>query len=148
MTDDKLSQATLQPPQPRPGRGEVQRRGTLAASVSLCEVADGDLEILFRQQLDKEANHMAAFTKEDPSDREAFMAHRAKVRAHSGVTIRAVEVGGALAGSILVHDWFGEPGLAGANNNIVATTITAAHRIDYSSTSSASGSPSVSNING
>ncbi len=80
--------------------------------ISLRELVDADLDVLFVHQLDEEANQMAAFTKEDPSDREAYDAHWAKVRAHAGVTMRAVEVDGALAGSILAHDWFGEPEVA------------------------------------
>lgn len=80
--------------------------------VILRELRDEDLDTLFQQQLDPEANHMAAFTKEDPSDREAYMAHMAKVRGSDGVTLRAVLVDGELAGSVLVHNWFGEPEVA------------------------------------
>jgi hypothetical protein len=36
--------------------------------VTLRDVEDGDLPILFEHQLDPEANHMAAFTVADPSE--------------------------------------------------------------------------------
>lgn len=78
-------------------------------AVRLRELTDDDLPILFEQQLDPDANYMAAFTAKDPADRAAFMAHWARIRADDGVTIRTIEYGGRVAGSILCHDWFGEP---------------------------------------
>ena len=36
---------------------------------------EADLPILFEQQFDEEANWMAAFTAEDPGDRDAHAAH-------------------------------------------------------------------------
>jgi RimJ/RimL family protein N-acetyltransferase len=69
---------------------------------------DDDMPTLFEQQLDPAANHMAAFTAKDPSDRAAFDAHWAKVRADQSITIRAIIVDGQLAGSVLSHSWFGD----------------------------------------
>ena len=43
---------------------------------------------------------MAAFTAEDPDDREAFDAHMARVRTSPGVTLRGVTIDGRLVGSI------------------------------------------------
>ncbi len=45
----------------------------------LRQVTEGDLATFFDQQLDPAANHMAAFTRGDPADREAFMAHWARM---------------------------------------------------------------------
>lgn len=71
-----------------------------------------DLPILFEQQLSQTANHMAAFTAKDPTDRPGFMAHWAKVLADPTITIRVIEEEGVVAGSILCHAWFGEPELS------------------------------------
>lgn len=75
----------------------------------LRDVTDSDLPIFFEQQLDKDANVMAAFTSKDPTDRAAFMAHWAKIMADPGITIRTILVGGQVAGHVSVHGWFGEP---------------------------------------
>lgn len=53
----------------------------MTKSVTLRDVEENDLPIFFAHQLDPEANAMAAFTARDPSDREAFMAHWAKIMA-------------------------------------------------------------------
>ncbi len=78
-------------------------------NVFLRNVTDSDLPIFFEQQLDKDANFMAAFTAKDPTDRAAFMAHWAKILADPGITIRTILVEGQVAGHVLVHGWFGEP---------------------------------------
>lgn len=70
------------------------------AVVALRPVEDGDLDTLFEQMRDPEAVRMAAFTPEDPDDRNAFDAHIARVRSSPGNTPRAVTVDGRLAGSI------------------------------------------------
>lgn len=76
--------------------------------VILRPVWDADLPILFEQQLDPEANQMAAFTARDPSDRAAFEARWKKIRADESVLIRAILFDGEVAGSILSHSGFGE----------------------------------------
>ena len=43
--------------------------------VVLRGVDDADLDIFFEQQLDPTANHMVAFTRREPTDRNAFDAH-------------------------------------------------------------------------
>ncbi|GAA1350681.1 GNAT family N-acetyltransferase [Saccharothrix algeriensis] len=68
--------------------------------VALRSVEDSDLDALFEQMRDPESVRMAAFTAEDPDDREAFDAHMAKVRASPDVTLRAVTRDGLLVGSI------------------------------------------------
>ena len=69
--------------------------------VTLREVQDGDLPILFEHQLDPDANRMAAFTVADPSDHAAFVARWQRIRADESVTIRTIVAGGAVAGSVL-----------------------------------------------
>jgi RimJ/RimL family protein N-acetyltransferase len=70
------------------------------AVVALRPVADGDLDALFEQMRDPQGIWMAAFTPEDPDDREAFDAHMARVRSSPDITMRAVIWDGRLAGSI------------------------------------------------
>ena len=67
-------------------------------AVTLREVVDTDLQVFFEYGQDPEANHMAAFTAKDPSDRAAFDAHWAKIRADPTSTQRTILVGGTVAG--------------------------------------------------
>lgn len=71
--------------------------GTL---VTLREVTEKDLQTIFEQQLDTEANFMAAFTCKDPTDRVAFDAHWAKIFANDEITKRVVISDGVLVGNV------------------------------------------------
>ncbi|MEU3944785.1 GNAT family N-acetyltransferase [Streptomyces sp. NPDC029526] len=75
--------------------------------VSLRPVHDSDLPVFFRQSNDPEALHMAAFTPENPADRDAFEAHWARIRASDQVDVRTVLGDGDVLGSAAVY---GEPG--------------------------------------
>jgi RimJ/RimL family protein N-acetyltransferase len=59
--------------------------------VRLRPVVDADLEVFFQQQLDPDANWMAAFTADDPSDRRAFDERWAGILG-DGVSRRAMTV--------------------------------------------------------
>jgi RimJ/RimL family protein N-acetyltransferase len=72
----------------------------MPGDVSLRAIRDADLPRLFEQQLDPGAIYMAAFTHKDPSDRAAFDAHWAKIRADPTTTQLAIETDGRLAGWI------------------------------------------------
>jgi RimJ/RimL family protein N-acetyltransferase len=74
--------------------------GGHVAVVALRPVEDGDLDALFEQSRDPEGVWMAAFTPEDPEDRNAFDAHMARVRSSPDITMRSVICDGHLAGSI------------------------------------------------
>lgn len=80
-----------------------------ADGVRLRAVMEDDLPLFFEQQLDEEANYMAAFTRKDPADREAFMRHWRKILDDETITIRSILFEGQLAGHVLSHAWFGEP---------------------------------------
>ncbi len=80
---------------------------TKNSRIQLREVEEADLSVFFQNQLDPEANYMAAFTAKDPADRKAFDSLWAKIRADKSVTIRTIIVGGEVAGSVLSHSWFG-----------------------------------------
>lgn len=74
--------------------------------IALREVHDSDLPVFFRQMNDPEALRMAAFTPEDPADRDAFETHWRKVRASVDV-VRTILGDGDVIGSAAVY---GEPG--------------------------------------
>ena len=76
----------------------------VASQVSLREVAESDLDLFFVQQLDADANWLAAFTAPDPSDRHAFDAHWRKIRASDTVFNRTILYDGAIAGSVLSYE--------------------------------------------
>lgn len=48
-----------------------------------------DLPVFYRQSNDPESLRMAAFTAEDPADRDAFEAHWARVGTASDIVVRA-----------------------------------------------------------
>ena len=79
-----------------------------APRIELRNLQDADLDTLFAQQQDHDANHMAAFVNRDPADRAAFDAHWARIRADETVTIQAILCDGAVAGSVLSFEMFGD----------------------------------------
>ncbi len=76
--------------------------------IVLRDVTDDDLPIFFEQQRDPDANYMAAFTSRDPSDRDAFMAHWARIRADEAIINRTVIYNGQVAGSVASFEDFGQ----------------------------------------
>jgi RimJ/RimL family protein N-acetyltransferase len=76
--------------------------------MTLRDVIDDDLPIIFEQLADPVSRHMAAFTAKDPADREAFAAHWAKLQRDPGAVKKAVLVDGMVAGSVLGCEQFGE----------------------------------------
>jgi RimJ/RimL family protein N-acetyltransferase len=65
--------------------------------VTLRDVRDEDLPILFLHQLDPESTAMAAFPARDW---EAFAAHRAKIRADESVVTKVIAFNGVVAGDV------------------------------------------------
>lgn len=78
-------------------------------NVLLRNVTEADLSHFFEQQLDADANWMAAFTAKDPADRVAFYTHWRKILADERIVLRTILYGEEVAGYITVHAWFGEP---------------------------------------
>ncbi|MER8223409.1 GNAT family N-acetyltransferase [Streptomyces sp. NPDC094143] len=76
-------------------------------NVELRAVHDSDLPVFFRQLNDPESLRMAAFTPADPSDRDAFDAHWARIRSSSDV-VRTVLADGDVVGSAAVYGVPGE----------------------------------------
>ena len=76
-----------------------------ASTVELRAVEEADLPLLFEQQLDPEATRMAAFP---PRDRDAFMAHWAKILADNAPATRTILFDGSVAGYICSFDISGK----------------------------------------
>jgi RimJ/RimL family protein N-acetyltransferase len=74
--------------------------GPLPSGFALREVSEDDLPILFEQQLDPDANRMAAFVSKDPADKTAFVAHWRKLLANPAIVKNAILLDGRLAGSV------------------------------------------------
>jgi RimJ/RimL family protein N-acetyltransferase len=69
-------------------------------NVTLRPVEDRDLDAIYEQVADPESVRMAAFTARDPADRDAFLAHTARLRSDPSIWHRVIEVDGAVAGTI------------------------------------------------
>jgi RimJ/RimL family protein N-acetyltransferase len=67
---------------------------------------ESDLPVFFEDQLDPEANRMAAFP---PRNREAFMVHWAKILRDPAVTTRTILFDGEVAGNVASFDQGGKP---------------------------------------
>ena len=77
--------------------------------VRLRDVIDADLAVFFEYESDTDAVHMAAFTRMDPADREAFRSHWEKILASPAVIIRTILRGGEVVGSVLSYEDSGRP---------------------------------------
>jgi RimJ/RimL family protein N-acetyltransferase len=78
-------------------------------AVTLRDIIPADLPIFYVQQLDPEANRMAAFTSRDPSDRDAFDIHWAKIMSDDTVINKTILYNGKVAGNIAKFTMFGLP---------------------------------------
>lgn len=76
--------------------------------ISLRTVEPEDLETFFCNQKDMVAVQMAAFTAEDPSDRQAFDAHWQRIMADPEVTNRTILYQGTVIGHVASFVLFGE----------------------------------------
>ncbi|MHB8133193.1 MAG: GNAT family N-acetyltransferase [Anaerolineaceae bacterium] len=81
----------------------------LSDALILREVLNSDVSIFYNQQLDHEANYMAAFTAKDPTNRESFLAHWKRILADSSVMIKTILVDEQIAGSVLSYEDDGKP---------------------------------------
>jgi len=66
----------------------------------LRELRDGDLDAVFAWESDPAGVGLAAFTRSDPSDRDAFDEHYRKIRAEPSNLIRVIETEGEPVGTI------------------------------------------------
>jgi len=75
-----------------------QASASLTNDIRLRDVTEGDLPIFFEHQCDPDANQMAAFP---PRDRDAFMAHWAKISSDESATNRTILCDGHVAGNVV-----------------------------------------------
>jgi RimJ/RimL family protein N-acetyltransferase len=76
--------------------------------ISLRDVLEDDISILFDQQQDPDSNFMAAFISRDPNDREAFKKHWAKIIMDDAIFIKIIVIGDRVVGHILSFIMFGK----------------------------------------
>jgi RimJ/RimL family protein N-acetyltransferase len=78
----------------------------MADELILRDMIDADIDVFFAQQLDPEANQMAAFTVPDPVDEAAFRHRWQRIRNETAIVVRTIVVGDAIVGHVLsyVHD--------------------------------------------
>ncbi|WP_099157464.1 GNAT family N-acetyltransferase [Virgibacillus ndiopensis] len=77
--------------------------------VQLRDVIEDDLHVFFEQQLERSANHMAAFTSKDPSDRAAFMKHWESILEDEKIIKKTIYHNGQVVGNIASFGQFGNP---------------------------------------
>ncbi|MGZ9224376.1 MAG: GNAT family N-acetyltransferase [Anaerolineales bacterium] len=77
----------------------------MTSDVLIRDVTESDLPIFFEQQLDPDATEMAAFPARE---REAFMAHWARIMADDSVMLKTILFEGQVAGNILSFVQSGE----------------------------------------
>ena len=77
--------------------------------VRLRPVVASDVATFFEQQLDPQANFMAAFVSKNVTDRTAFDAKWVKILADTAIAIRTILANGEIAGYVGHHSWFGDP---------------------------------------
>jgi RimJ/RimL family protein N-acetyltransferase len=77
-------------------------------TVKLRQTEKSDLEFLFRFQLDKEANYLAAFTSKDPTDKEAYLKKYTKILNDPTTNNQTVIVDETVVGSIAKFEMEGE----------------------------------------
>ncbi len=78
-------------------------------ALSLRPVVESDLPVFFENQLDRDANFMAAFTAKDPTDRAGFEAHWRRILTDSTVIIRTIVFDRQVVGSVLSYQDEGRP---------------------------------------
>lgn len=81
----------------------------MPGELMLRDVLPTDLPIFFENQLDPDANRMAAFTADDPGDRAAFDRHWQRILAEPTIIIKTILLDGEVAGSVLSYEDEGKP---------------------------------------
>lgn len=81
----------------------------MTEELTLRPVLPGDLPVFFDQQLDPTACYQAAFTVEDPADREAFDARWERILGNKRVVVRTILTGGQVAGYLVRFELEGLP---------------------------------------
>jgi RimJ/RimL family protein N-acetyltransferase len=90
-------------------RMKVWRESTMASDLLLRDVIEDDLPVFFEQQLDSDANYMAAFTAKNPADRDAFTSHWNKILGDHTTTNKTILFAGQVVGHIARFERLGKP---------------------------------------
>ena len=69
-------------------------------NITLTRTEEEDLNAFFQFQLDKEANHLAAFTSKDPNDKAAYLEKYTKFLTDPTKNMRTIKVNNEIVGSI------------------------------------------------
>ncbi len=69
-------------------------------NITLIKTVIEDLETLFKFQLDKEANYLAAFTSKDPNDKAAYIEKYSKHLSDPAINMWTILANNEIAGSI------------------------------------------------
>jgi RimJ/RimL family protein N-acetyltransferase len=83
----------------------------MTSQISIRPVLDGDLLIFYNHQSDPEADHMAAFSKQE-TDWETFRARWTRMLADPTPVMRTIVVDGQVAGNVLKFVMFEQPSVA------------------------------------
>lgn len=78
------------------------------SNIVLRNVMEDDLPIFFEHQQDRESNHMAAFTSEDPYDWDRFMTHWNKILTNKEIMKQTIIYEDHVVGHISSFEQFGE----------------------------------------
>lgn len=78
------------------------------SGIRLRDVTQDDLPTFFEQQLDPDANRMAAFTAEDPVHRDAFSARWGRLLRDDSIKKKTVLLDGRIAGHVMSFEQGGE----------------------------------------
>lgn len=81
----------------------------MTSDLLLRDVIEDDLPIFFEQQLDADANYMAAFTSRNPADRDAFTSHWSKILGDRTTTNKTILFAGRVVGHIASFERLGKP---------------------------------------
>lgn len=84
-------------------------RSRFLDGLTLREVTEADLDAIFEFECDPEALQMAAFTSDNPTDREAFRAHWNRILAAPSVIARSIVQGERILGTVLSYEEEGMP---------------------------------------
>src|SRR5262245_33273330 len=79
-----------------------------SVTITIRNVETSDISIFFEQQLDLEANRMAAFVRDDPHDRAAFGAHWKRIMDSTEIVKKTILRGEEVAGHISCYPQEGE----------------------------------------
>ena len=69
-------------------------------AILLTKTEPADLHALFQFQLDKEANHLAAFTAKDPNDKAAYLKKYTPFLSDPTINMRTIKANNEIVGSV------------------------------------------------